>query len=311
MTDDRRRLAISLLLVGALPLLVSQLLPSWNPDRWSPIAVALLIAGGTLAGWTFPSVRAWAATVAWVVVGAALIMASWTDLLLNVSPSIDPVETWRAEAFIAIVAGAGLATIGFTAGALLRRRGAIGSFQWSAAVTAAVTVVLVIVGAGLTAEVFSRTPLVVQADQDVVTVFIDDEGLTVDPPVIEARTYRLIYESRASRSVIVTEIEPLGSGDGRPRAVTSAEIELWLAGTWEALGPQFPSGVSFRTYAPGQRVDGGEFTRVPSTDGTGGAFWYLSTSDVLRPWPGESGEEMRTEAPWPVDHHVVVPVTGS
>ena len=94
----KRRQGLAAIVGVAIPLLVSQLLPSDNPDRWSPIALGILAAIGVLAGFTWPTVRGWAAVVAWTVVGSAMILLSWTDLILDVSPSVLPPDTWRNEA---------------------------------------------------------------------------------------------------------------------------------------------------------------------------------------------------------------------
>ncbi len=309
--NERSRLLITLFVGVALPLLASQLLPSSNPDRWSPVAIGLLVTVGALAGWTAPTARGFITTVAWVVAGSMFILLSWTDLLLNVGPSILPVETWRDETFVAIAAALGFAAIGFVAGALVHRRGAFGSIGSSAAVGVVAILGVAIVAAGIAAVAFSRTPLVLQPDQALVTVVITDDGIAVTPEAIDGRSYWLIYESRATVPMWITRLTPLTAQDGVPRALTTAEIESWLAGTWQDLGPEFLGAISWQPIDPGQRVDGGPLAIRPSIDGSGGALWYASSTQELRPWPGNIGEEMRPEAPWPVDHHVVVSVHGS
>lgn len=309
--NERSRLLITLFVGVALPLLASQLLPSPNPDRWSPVAMGLLVAVGALAGWTAPTARGFITTLAWVVVGAVFILLTWTDMLLNVGPSILRVETWRDETFVAIAAALGFAAIGFVTGALVHRRGAFGLVGPSVVVGVVAILGVAIVAAGIAAAAFSQTSLVLQPDQALVTVVITDDGIAVTPEAIDGRSYRLIYESRATLPMWITRLTPLTAQDGVPRALTAAEIESWLAGTWQDLGPEFLSAISWRALDPNQRLDGGPLAIRPSIDGSGGALWYASGEQGLRPWPGNIGEEMRPDAPWPVVHHVVLRVDGS
>ncbi len=314
---DRRRLPliIAIAIAIALPLLVSQLLPSANPDRWSPIALALLVAVGALAGWITPTLRGWIATAAWVVLGSVGLLATWTDLVLNVAPSILPVETWRNETFIAIVAALLLVSMGFIVGAVVSRWRSDRSMRpvvdpsLRAAIAVAIAAVALIGTAGLTAVAFSRTELVLQGDQAYLAVLITDDSVEVTPAAIAAGVeYRLVYESRATESVWISHVLPLDPGQGRIQAMTSTEVEIWLSGAWQDLGPRFENAVSWRPIEPSERVDGGPFQVFLSADGTGGVLWYVSTTEALRAWPGHVFDGEQPQAPWPIDRHVIQPV---
>ncbi len=301
----------------AIPLLVSQLLPSTNPDRWSPIALALLVAVGALAGWTTSTVRGWIATAAWVVLGSVVLLATWTDLVLNVAPSILPVETWRNETFLAIVAALLLVSVGFILGALARRWRADRPMFTAVAMSprAALAVGIAAAGligtAGLTAVAFARTELVLQGDQAYLTVLVTEDGIEVTPAAIGSGVaYRLIYESRATETVWISHLLPLDPGQGRTQAMTSTEVEIWRSGAWQDLGPRFENAVSWRPIEPTERVDGGPFQVFLSADGTGGVLWYVSTTEALRAWPGDVFEGEQPQAPWPIDRYVVQPVMG-
>lgn len=305
---NRPRRLLILLSWAAIPLLVSQLLPADNPDRWSPIAVVLLLAAGVLAGWAAPTVRGWMATVAWTVVGSALILLSWTDLVLDVRPSILSVETWRNEAFVAIAAALAIVSVGIVAGALVGRRGVPPPVRPAVRLSIAATAVIALATSGLVAVAFARSSIVVQPDAALVTVVVTDTGLEVSPATIDDGTYQLIYESRATRRVVVTGVVPLDAGDGVARAMTTAEVDAWLAGSWETLGPPFSAAATWQTLGPGERRYGGLFQARPSSDGSGGTLWYMSAVDALRQWPGETGEAEPALVPWPIDQHFVQPV---
>lgn len=299
----------------AIPLLVSQLLPSTNPDRWSPVALALLVAVGALAGWATATVRGWIATAAWVVLGSVVLLATWTDLVLNVAPSILPVDTWRNETLLAILAALLLVSVGFILGALARRWRTDRSMatavapSWRAALAVGIAAAGLIGTAGLTAVAFSRTELVLQADQAYLTVLITEDGFEVTPAAIAAGVeYRLVYESRATEVVWISQVLPLDPGQGRIQAMTSTEVEVWLSGAWQDLGPRFENAVSWRPIEPSQRVDGGPFQVFMSADGTGGVLWYVSTPEALRAWPGDVFDGEQPQAPWPIDRHVVQPI---
>lgn len=299
----------------AVPLLMSQLLPSSNPDRWSPVALALLVAVGALAGWTTATVRGWIAMAAWVVLGSVVLLATWTDLVLNVAPSILPVDTWRNETFFAIVAALSLVSVGFILGALARRWRTDRSMATAVALSsrAALAVAIAAAGligtAGLTAVAFSRTELVLQGDQAYLTVLITEDGIEVTPAAItDGVEYRLVYESRATETVWISHLLPLDPGQGRAQAMTPAEVEIWLSGAWQDLGPRFENAVSWQAIEPSERVDGGPFQVFPSADGNGGVLWYLSLTDALRAWPGDVFDGEQPQAPWPIHRYVVQPV---
>lgn len=294
----------------ALPLLVSQLLPSNNPDRWSPIAVGLLGLTGALAGWVAPSVRGWMVTAVWVVISSALLLLSWTDLVLDVAPTPGPVESWRNEAFIAVVAAVAIVTLGFMAGSAIVRRVSFGPLGRASAVGIAGAAVACVVGAGLTATAFSGTKLVLQDDLPRVTVLVTDAGIEVTPAALDGTEFHLVFESRATRTLILASLT-------LSRALTTAEIETWRSGDWAALGSAFGGAGSSKPIAPGQQQYGGVFQISPSPDGTGGAFWYTAELDATRSWPpgshdGEAvGIELPEPMPWPILDDIVVPVTGS
>ena len=306
--SGRGRWVVGLVAV-AIPLLVSQLLPSENPDRWSPTALALLAVAGGLAGWLAPTVRGWIATAAWVVVGTGLILLSWTDLVLDVPPSILPVETWRTEVMIAILTAVAIVSAGFVVGATIRRRGRFPGVRRPAVATLAAAAVATLVGAGLVATAFAGTGLVLQPDDPVITVLVTEDGVHVRPEILGDGEFRLVYESRAGRPVLIASVLPLSAGDGTPRAMTAGEIEAWLSGEWASLEPSFHTAVRWRSLDPGTRAYGGPLTVIGSTDGSGGLLWYVARSESLRPWPaGAYDGEGPEPAPWPIDAHAVVPV---
>lgn len=302
----------ALVVVGAvaLPLLASQLLPSANPDRWSPVAVVLHVLVGGLLGWSVPTPRAWMYTTIWVAVGAALILVSWTDLVLNVSPVIMATDVWRTETFVAILASIGLVSVGFVVGAVIRRRGALGPLSARGAAPVLAVAALGVVIAAATAQVSSASALVLQDDSPRVTVRVTDAGIEVSPANLGTGDVRLIVESAASTPAVLVSIIPLSADAGLPRAMTDREIDLWLSGDWAALGPAFPSAVTWVPLTPGERRDGGPFGVIPSPDGTGGAFWYVAEVGEPRSWPAGASEGDPEPVPWPVVHHVVVPVGG-
>lgn len=308
---DRRRLPLIIPAAIALPLLVSQLLPSANPDRWSPIALGLLAAFGALAGWIVPTIRGWIATAGWVVAGAAVILVTWTDLVLDVAPSILPVTTWRIETFIGIVAAAAIVSVGFVAGALVRRRDDFRPLRRTSVAGVLASVGIGLVAAALTATLFARSGLVVQDEEARLTVVVTDTGVTASPAAIGAGEYRLVIVSQATRPVVIASVIPLDPDDGTPRALTTGEIEHWLAGDWADLGPPFQTAVSGLPFGPGEQRYGGTLQVMPSPDDTGGALWYTAEVDALRPWPaGQVDVEGPEPVPWPVLGHVVVPVGG-
>lgn len=308
---DRSRLPLIIAVAIALPLLVSQLLPSANPDRWSPVALVLLVAFGALAGWIAPTIRGWIATAGWVVLGAAVILVTWTDLVLNVAPSILPVTTWRNEAFIGIVAAVAIVSVGFVVGALVRRPGDFGSLRRTAAASVLASVGIGLVAAALTATLFARSGLVVQDEEARLTVVVTDAGVTASPAAIGAGGYRLVIVSQATRPVVIASVLPLDPDNGTPRALTAGEIEHWLTGDWADLGAPFQTAVSGLPLGPGEQRYGGTLQVMPSPDGTGGALWYTAEVDALRPWPaGHVDGEGPEPAPWPILGHVVVPVGG-
>ena len=310
--DGRRTMQV-LTAVGIvlLPLLLSQQLPSSNTDR-SAIPTLLLLAYGFAVGWVRPTMRAWAVLVGGTIAAAVAILASWTDLVLNVRPSIDPVETWRAQAFLAIVGSVASVSAGFIGAAIVRGRSAqprASSPSRTTVATVAGVLVAVVATSGLTAVVFSRTPLVVQDDQPRVTVVLTDDGLSISPTTVDSETtYRLIYESRATADNWISRVLPLSAADGNTQAMTSTEIDGWMVGDWEALGPRFHYAVGWVNIAPGQRLDGMEFQVDPSSDGSGGVLWYTSAPNALRDWPGDGFDGERPQAPWPIQNSVVVSV---
>ncbi len=295
-----------------LPLAVSQLLPPNTSGPTSPVVPLLLIAFlGALAGSVAPSLRGWALTALWVVAGAALVLAAWTDLVLNVSPSIATVDAWRDAAFIAIVGAVLVVTAGFAAAAAVRRRGPAGRGPRVVAAAVVAVSAVCVAGAGLTAVGFSRTGIVLQDDLRRVTVVATEAGIEVTPATLTGVEYHVVYESTTGRSRTLAVVMPLRADDGAARAVTASEAEAWIAGDWAALGPPFVSAVTSITIAPGERRYGGSLRVVPSPDGTGGVLWYASEPGALRPWPPGSDEGPAAEpAPWPIDDHVVVPVAG-
>jgi len=294
-----------------LPLLLSQQLPSPNTDR-SAIPTLLLLAYGSAVGWVRPTVRAWVVLVGGTVAAAIAILASWTDLVLNVELSIDPVDTWRDQAFLAIVGSVASVSAGFILAAIVRglasRRG-----TWAPGRTTLATVVGVLAAAlaasGLTAVAFSRTTLVLQDDHPRVTVVVTDDGLSISPTTVDSETtYRLIYESRATADHWISRVLPLSAADGNKQGMMSTEIEGWIVGDWEALGPRFHDAVEWGNIAPGQRVDGKDLQVDPSSDGSGGVLWYTSAPNVLRDWPGDGFDGERPQAPWPIQDSLVVSV---
>ena len=75
------------------------------------------------------------------------------------------------------------------------------------------------------------------------------------------------------------------------------------------MEPPFQSAVSWFPIGPGERRYGGPLDLSPSPDGTGGALWYVSASDDVRSWPPVPDDAPLEPAPWPIDAHVVVPVS--
>ncbi len=294
-----------------LPLLLSQQLPSSNTDR-SAIPTLLLLAYGFAVGWVRPTMRAWAVLVGGTIAAAVAILGSWTDLVLNVELSIDPVDTWRDQAFLAIVGSVASVSTGFIWAAIVRgqagRRGARAPGRTTLATVAGV-LVAALATSGLTAVAFSRTPLVLQDDQPRVTVVLTDDGLSISPTTVDSETtYRLIYESRATADNWIARVLPLSAAAGIPQAMTATELDGWIAGDWEGLGPRFQAAVDWRSIVPGQRLDGGEFQVDPSSDGSGGVLWYTSAPNALRDWPGDVFDAEPAPAPWPIQNLVVVSV---
>ncbi len=307
---DRLRVPLLIVVGVALAALVSQLLPSSNPDRWSPVAVLLLAVAGAVAGWLVPSLRGWTGTVLWVVAAAALVLLSWTDLLLDVPRSIEPVDAWQASTFVAIVAAVGLVSAGFALGAVARRRGSIPAVRRALVIPVVVVVAICILAAGTTAVAFSRSPLVLQPDEPQMVVRVSDDGLSSTASVIDGDGPWVVYESAASGPLVIAKVEPLALDTGLPRALASGEIESWLAGDWELLGPQFHYAVTETLIRPGERVSGGSLRLEPSPDGSGGVLWYVASVGASRPWPGDAFDDEVPVAPWPADHHLVVPLAA-
>lgn len=310
----KRKQGIAAIVGVAIPLLVSQLLPSDNPDRWSQIAVSLLAAIGALAGLMWPTVRGWLTVVVWTVIGTAIILLSWTDLVLNVSPSVLAPDTWRNEAIIAIASALALVSGGFIVGMLLARRARPRIAPRTLALIGA-TVVGALLASMLVAVAFARSSIVVQPGDGVVTVLVTDTAIDVSPAALGGRSYQVVFESQASRTLVVSGVVPLAIDDGHPRAMTAAEIETWRAGTWEVLGPPFRDAVRSRVLVPGGRAFGGFLQVRPSPDGSGGVLWYMAEAGTTRSWPAEAGEEVPTEIepsgiPWPITVSVVQPVSG-
>jgi hypothetical protein len=304
------RAVVVLVLAVAVPFAVSQLLPP-NDEPRSPVVPLLVLAAlGALAGLTAPRLRAWIATALWVVVAAALVLASWTDLLLDVAPSVAPVDAWRNEAFLGIASAVAVTSAGFAAGALVRRRGSLGTVSRGAAIAVGGVLALCLVVAGGTAAAFSRTPIVVQDDAGLLTVVVTDAGLEVTPPAMGATRYRVVYESRATVPRVITRVVPLRVDDGLSRALTAGEIETWLAGDWASLGPPFASAAMSTLIRPGERRYAGLLGVDPSTDGTGGTLVYASGPNAFRPWPAMAGDGGYENVAWPIDAHVVLPVEG-
>lgn len=301
-----RRQGLAAVVVVPIPLLVSQLLPSDNPDRWSPIAVGLLVAIGALSGCLWPTVRTWLAVVVWTVIGAALILLSWTDLVLDVSPSVLPPDTWRNEASLAIVSALALVSAGFLGGTLFRRRGRPQIAARSGPLVVG-TIAGALVGAVLIATVFSRTSVVVQPGEGTVVVVVSDSGLEVQPATLGARSYQVLIENRASSPIVVSAVTPINVNDGMTRAMTAGEIAGWRAGSWEALGEPFRQALRSREVAPGGRAYGGFLQVQPAPDAEGGVLWYTSEPGAVRTWPGESEDPM---VPWPAIHDSVQPVVA-
>ena len=149
------RAVVVLVLGVAVPFAVSQLLPPNGEQRSPVVPLVVLAALGALAGWTVPRLRAWIATAIWVVVAAVLVLASWTDLLLDVAPSVVPIDAWRDAAFLGIAGAVAATSLGFAAGALVRRRGSIGTVSRGAALAVGGVVVLCLLVAGGAATAFS------------------------------------------------------------------------------------------------------------------------------------------------------------
>lgn len=299
-----RRQALAAIVGAAIPLLVSQLLPSDNPDRWSPIALSLLAAAGALAGYVWPTARGWVAVVVWTVVGSALILLSWTDLVLDVSPSVLLPDTWRNEVIAAIASALAIVSGGFVVGRLLARRAQPRLAARTLPLVAA-TVAGTLFGGALVAAVFARTSVVVQPGEGLVTVLVSDSGLDVQPATIGARSYQVVIENRTTRPLVVSGVVPINVSDGLSRAMTAAEIDAWRAGTWDALGEPFRQALRSREVVPASRTFGGFLQVRAATDDGGGVLWYVAESGAVRRWPGESEEPM---VPWPAIDDVVQPV---
>lgn len=309
---SRWRIALLGVVVLAIPLLVSQLLPSDNPDRWSPIAVGLLVGIGALGGFVWPTVRGWLAIVVAAVIGSALILLTWTDLVLDVFPSVLPADTWRNETVVAIVGALALVSVGFLGGALLARRGRPRIDARDLPLVAA-TVAGALVGAFVVATVFAGTSIVVRPGDGTVTVVVSDSGLQVQPATLGTRSYRVLIENRASRPMVVSAVTPVNLADGMTRAMTAAEIAAWQAGSWEALGEPFRQAFSSRVVPAGGRVYGGFLQVQPAPDATGGVLWYASEDGAVRTWPGvsEDPESGDSTVPWPAVVDTVQPVAAS
>jgi hypothetical protein len=304
-----------------MPLLVAQLLPSTNPDRWSPIAVALVVGLGAIAGFGWPGWRAWMALVGWIVASSLLLLLAWTDLVLDVPPSVLPVDQWLIETFGAIVAAISLASVGFGIGALVARRGRVGRVTPGTLVRVALAAGIAISGALLVAVAMSRSPLVLQDDAPTVTIRVTESGIEADPASVGPGEATLVFESTASTPAIVAWPTAIDIGDGRERALTQPEIDAWLIGDWATLGPAFENATISIWLDPGARTYGGRVHLVPSPDGTGGALWYrvapagAVSADrgtwPVRAWPGPaSGEAAPEPVVWPPDASAVLPVLG-
>ena len=306
----RSRVLVVVILGVAVPFAVSQLLPPNAGPRSPVVPTLVLLALGALAGWVVPTLRAWVATALWVVIAAALVLGSWTDLLLNVAPSVLPVDAWRDAAFLGIAGALATTSLGFAAGAFARRRGVPGGISRAAVLAVGGTLALCLVVAAGAAVAFSRTPIVVQDDATLLTVVVTDTGIEVSPAALDGTEYRLVYESRATVPRVLTEVVPLRGEDGVPRALTADEVETWLAGDWADLDPAHASAASPSWIAPGER----HYVRLlqvePSPNGTGGVLWYASAPDATVPWPVMAGDGGYENVSWPIDQHVVVPVQG-
>lgn len=310
---SKRGLAV---IVGiAIPLLVSQILPSDNPDRWSPIALSLLVAIGALAGLTWPTTRGWVSVAVWTVTGSAVILLSWTDRVLNVSPSVLTPDTWRNEASVAIASALAIVSGGFIVGVLIARR-ARPRMTLRALGLVGATVVGALLASALVAAAFARSSIVVQPGDGVVTVLVSDTEIDVSPAALSGRSYQVIVESRASRTFVVSGVVPINVDDGAARAMTAAEIDAWRAGTWEVLGASFRDAIRSRLLVPGAREFGGFLQVRSSPDGSGGVLWFMAEAGAARSWPPEVGEEAPPGAdphviPWPITDSVVQPVSGN
>lgn len=307
-----RRIGLVAVIVLAIPLLVSQLLPSDNPDRWSPIAVGLLVAIGAVAGFLVPTVRGWLAVVVWTVIGSALILLAWTDLVLEVSPSVLPADTWRNEATVAIGGALALVSAGYLGGTLLARRGRPQIAARTLPLVVA-TVAGALVGAFVIATVFSGTSIVVRPGEGTVTVVVSDSGLQVQPATLGTRSYRVIIENRTSRPLVVSVVTPVNVADGMTRAMAAAEITAWRTGSWESLGEPFRQAFRSVVVPSGGRVYGGPLQVQPAPDAAGGVLWYASEVGAVREWPGvsEDPESESSMIPWPAIVDAVQPVVAS
>lgn len=308
------RLGVAAIVALSIPLLVSQLLPSDNPDRWSPIALSLLAAIGALAGFMWPTARGWVSLMVWTVLGSAMVLLSWTDLILDVSPSVLPPDTWRNEASVAIASALAIVSGGFIVGMLVARR-ARPQMPPRTLTLVGATVVGALLASTLVAVVFAGSSIVVQPGDGVVTVLVSDTKIDISPAALSGRSYHVVFESRASRTFVVSGVVPIGIDDGGLRAMTAAEIEAWRAGTWEVLGPPFRDAVRSQSLVPGGRAFGGFLQVRPSPDGSGGVLWFMSEEGAARVWPSEAGEEKPGELPylipWPITDSVVQPVSGN
>jgi hypothetical protein len=293
----------------AIPILASQLLPANDTGQRSPaVPLALMLAAGGIAGWAMASARGWMVMATVVVLGAALVLLSWTDALLDVAPSVIPVDTWRASAFTSIVGALGVASAGYVAGALVRRRGAVGRVGRGTAAAIGLVLAVAVVSAGAVSTTFARSGIVLQ-DDALVTVVVTDSGIEVTPATVSGGAdYRTVYESRASVPLVVAWVIPLSAGEGVPTALTADEVETWTSGAWSALAPPFQSAVTALAIEPGQRLYGGQLRLQPSADATGGTLWYTSEEGAVRPWPPGAEDGPLEPVPWPIRDHVVVPV---
>lgn len=306
------RIGLVGVVVLALPLLVSQLLPSDNPDRWSPIAVGLLVAIGALSGFLWPTVRGWLAVVVWTVIGSAIILLAWTGLVLEVSPSVLPAETWRNEVTVAIGGALALVSAGYLGGTLLARRGRpqVAARTLPLVVT---TVAGALGGAFVIATVFSGTSIVVRPGEGTVTVVVSDSELQVQPATLGSRSYRVIIENRTSRPLVVSAVTPVNVADGMTRAMAAAEIAAWRTGSWESLGEPFREAFRSVVVPSGGRVYGGFLQVQPAPDAAGGVLWYASEVGAVRERPGvsEDPESKNSMVPWPAIVDAVQPVAAS